>query len=106
MKIGLAHGLSCRGDAAETPDVLPDLDRWRAFGEPPRGGQGSAIGDAEDAVAGNDVVGCVKLIEAILGHRGLLGAFSFAPRSAWSGRWVALFRMMQFGATSLPSSAA
>ena len=52
--------------------MLPDLDRGRAFGEPPRGGQGSAIGDAEDAVAGNDVVGCVKLIEAILGHRALL----------------------------------
>jgi hypothetical protein len=61
-------GLSC-GDAAETAGFLPDLHHGGAFGEPARGGQGGVIGDAVDAVAGDDVVGCVELIEAILGHR-------------------------------------
>lgn len=41
------------------------------FGEPRATARG-VIGDAVDAVAGDDVVGGVELIEPILGHRALL----------------------------------
>jgi hypothetical protein len=62
------RGLEC-GDAAETAGVLPDLHRGGACGEPARRGQSGVVGNAVDAVAGDDVVGRVGLIEAIFGHR-------------------------------------
>src|SRR5689334_22860069 len=68
------------GDAAEAAGALPDLHRRSAFGKSPRGGECGAIGDAVDAVAGDDVVGRVERIEAILGHRALLRSFALVTQ--------------------------
>src|SRR5690349_8983605 len=80
--------LICRGDAAETAGALPNLHPGGACGEPPCGGQGGAIGATVHAVAGDDVVIRVELIEGILGHRPS-PLFGSEHRSAWRGGRVA-----------------
>jgi hypothetical protein len=57
-----------------------------ALGEPACGGQGGAIGYAVYAEAGDDMLGCVELIQAIFGHRAPPLRSGIGLRSAWRRR--------------------